>query len=774
MMASSLFATTYTWAGASSGNINDSTQWTPTATGIPAWNNVFYIETAGTNVTQTANVNVGYLEVGSLSGAPAVFNMSHNISSNNGQIAVGAIDGHNGVSGTINQTAGEFFEQYNGGGAWVRVMIGCLNSVTGNTGIYNFGGPSPGPTIYATGSNTISSPSGILIGGGTSNHGTLSLSGYGTINLADPIYIGTLDSWGTSSGNGTLNITGGNVSINVGALYAGGHVSGSSIVAGGTTAALNETINSTGISTINATTVRIDTLATLSVTLSGVSPSVGDVYTLIQSTNPITGTFAGLTEGGYLQSGSQWFTISYQSDKVTITAIATPTSIPAWLQEGFSYTSGASITGQNGGTGFASGSSWTTTSSDTVGTGLTYTGLATAGAGALQTGGYGTNTREINSIPGTIPYYMSMLINMHGHTTVRCGPELRVSGADGCLFGRVTGGWGMFSGGGQFGISTSSGSYHTWTGVTAAADSATHLLVYKFDPVAKTVSMWVDPTVSTTIPSPDAVLSTGTVDPTGPGTWTVNLGTSFNEIRIFHEQAGDDLDELRFGAYWQAVLPAPLSTVSTLSDLALSSGTLSPTFATGTTSYTASVSNATSSLTVTPTVTDTTATVKVNGTTVTSGSASGSISLSVGTNTITTLVTAQDGVTTTTYTTTVTRAAANSYTAWVAGYPGLSDSTPTGNPSGDGITNLVKYALDLNPTVSTQPAGTHSGSSLSFTKGTMAKGDSNIAYAIEESTDLVTWGSPTLGSVSYGDTITYTYPSGQAKVFARLKVVQTP
>ncbi|MFX7836724.1 cadherin-like beta sandwich domain-containing protein, partial [Acinetobacter baumannii] len=75
------------------------------------------------------------------------------------------------------------------------------------------------------------------------------------------------------------------------------------------------------------------------------------------------------------------------------------------------------------------------------------------------------------------------------------------------------------------------------------------------------------------------------------------------------------------------------STVSTLSNLALSSGTVSPTFASGTTSYTASVANAVSAITVTPTVTDATATVKVNGTTVASGTASGSIALAVGQNT---------------------------------------------------------------------------------------------------------------------------------------------
>jgi len=97
------------------------------------------------------------------------------------------------------------------------------------------------------------------------------------------------------------------------------------------------------------------------------------------------------------------------------------------------------------------------------------------------------------------------------------------------------------------------------------------------------------------------------------------------------------------------------SSVATLSSLELSSGTLTPTFVPATQFYTASVANATTSMTITPSVTDATATIKVNGTTVTSGAASGAISLVVGSNTITVLVTAQDGTTTSTYTITVTR-----------------------------------------------------------------------------------------------------------------------
>ena len=70
------------------------------------------------------------------------------------------------------------------------------------------------------------------------------------------------------------------------------------------------------------------------------------------------------------------------------------------------------------------------------------------------------------------------------------------------------------------------------------------------------------------------------------------------------------------------------------------------------------LANSVSSITATPTTSDANATVKVNGTAVTSGTASGAISLVEGVQTvITTIVTAQDGTTTKTYTVAVTRAA---------------------------------------------------------------------------------------------------------------------
>lgn len=96
-----------------------------------------------------------------------------------------------------------------------------------------------------------------------------------------------------------------------------------------------------------------------------------------------------------------------------------------------------------------------------------------------------------------------------------------------------------------------------------------------------------------------------------------------------------------------------LSTNAGLSGLVLSNGTLSPVFDTGTTSYTAAVTFPVTSVTLRPTLANAGASVTVNGVSITAGYASNPISLNEGDNTLTTVVTAQDGTTTQTYTVTV-------------------------------------------------------------------------------------------------------------------------
>jgi hypothetical protein len=119
---------------------------------------------------------------------------------------------------------------------------------------------------------------------------------------------------------------------------------------------------------------------------------------------------------------------------------------------------------------------------------------------------------------------------------------------------------------------------------------------------------------------------------------------------------------------------ATANTNADLASLVLSAGTLTPAFASGTTSYAAGVPNGTTTIAVTPTVVDDTATVTVNGVVVASGAASGTINLLVGPNVITTVVTAQDGTTTRTYTLTVTR----------SGGPEIAVEQPEGTDLVDG------------------------------------------------------------------------------------------
>lgn len=108
----------------------------------------------------------------------------------------------------------------------------------------------------------------------------------------------------------------------------------------------------------------------------------------------------------------------------------------------------------------------------------------------------------------------------------------------------------------------------------------------------------------------------------------------------------------------KALIASP-SNNANLSALTTSAGSIIPAFRTSTTAYNITVNNTVTSLTVTPTTADPTASIKVNGATVASAHASAAINLSVGVNTISVVVTAQDGVTTKTYTISVTRVAAS-------------------------------------------------------------------------------------------------------------------
>jgi len=137
------------------------------------------------------------------------------------------------------------------------------------------------------------------------------------------------------------------------------------------------------------------------------------------------------------------------------------------------------------------------------------------------------------------------------------------------------------------------------------------------------------------------------------------------------------------------------SPVSTLSNLVLSTGrptpeSLNPAFSSTQTVYATSVRKIITSITVTPTVADAPATVTVNGAALASGSASPPIALAIGNNTISVVVTAEDGATQSTYTIVVTRGIWNVTIT-------SADSVPDTAPSYDASGMDIAITLGFTP-----------------------------------------------------------------------------
>jgi N-acetylneuraminic acid mutarotase len=171
-------------------------------------------------------------------------------------------------------------------------------------------------------------------------------------------------------------------------------------------------------------------------------------------------------------------------------------------------------------------------------------------------------------------------------------------------------------------------------------------------------------TVTPTVADSTATITIyGVTIPSGTASFNFYPGVGNNPIPIVVTAQ----DGVTAQTYNVVVTRSPASANANLSALSLSAGSLSPNFSSGTLTYTATVPFTTSSLSVTPQSADNTATITVNGVAVASGSPSSAIPLAVGPNMITTVVTAQDGATTTTYTVVVTRNAA--FSSFVGAMP---------------------------------------------------------------------------------------------------------
>ncbi len=99
-----------------------------------------------------------------------------------------------------------------------------------------------------------------------------------------------------------------------------------------------------------------------------------------------------------------------------------------------------------------------------------------------------------------------------------------------------------------------------------------------------------------------------------------------------------------------------------------------------------------------------------------------------------------------------------------------------GDSDGDGIPNLVEYALNTNLSGTDSNPGAFNRTSLTFTKRAQAVANGDVTYVIEESDDLgITdpWQAVTPTS-NTAASINFTLPTGRTKVFYRLKVTTAP
>lgn len=230
-----------------------------------------------------------------------------------------------------------------------------------------------------------------------------------------------------------------------------------------------------------------------------------------------------------------------------------------------------------------------------------------------------------------------------------------------------------------------------------------------------------------------------------------------------------------------------LSDNANLNNLAMSSGTLSPAFDSVAISYSAAVLRSINSVTVTPTAAENHANiqVRINGGSyagVTSDTASGILPLNLGANTIDVLVTAQDGTTIKTYTIMLTRW--TYLQGWRNQYFNIIDNSgnaaDTVTPQYDGIANLMKFALGMNPAVpGLQPVTfVKNGSTLEFSYPRSVEATVECTFIVEWSDTLMpgSWGTAGVNEQILSDNGTLqqvkaSLPAGNpVRRFVRLRV----
>jgi hypothetical protein len=133
----------------------------------------------------------------------------------------------------------------------------------------------------------------------------------------------------------------------------------------------------------------------------------------------------------------------------------------------------------------------------------------------------------------------------------------------------------------------------------------------------------------------------------------------------------------------------------------------------------------------------------------------------------------------------LTVASANPYNTWAASYSldPSGNGAPTANPSGDGVVNLLKFALGGSPNVAgstTLPVVATSGANLTFTYNVKVAATAQYSIGAQSSTDLSSWSSvvhgvngATIATTTVDaatDRVVVTLPASSPRLFVRLRI----
>ena len=391
-----------------------------------------------------------------------------------------------------------------------------------------------------------------------------------------------------------------------------------------------------------------------------------------------------------------------------------------------------------------------------------YHGMAIASSAAAEITAYSlpgqTGSATINSVAGTIgvtvPFSTNVTALAATFTTSANITSIKVGGTD-QVSGTTTN---NFTSPVTYVVTAQDGTtIKNWvvTVTVAVASSAAEIAAYSLpgqtgsatiNSGAGTIGVTVPFGTNVTAMAPTFATSANSISVKVGGTDQVS-GTTTNNFTSPVTYVVTAQDGTTIKNWVVTVTVAVASSDATPSGLTISSGTLTPVFDSGTTVYTYNVANAVTSVTVTPTLNESHATVTINGNSVASGAASGAINLdniAPATNTITIVVTAQDAITTKTYTITVTRAAPALSSD--ANLSGLTISSGTLTPVFDSGTTVYTYnvanavtSVTVTPTLNESHATvTINGNSVASGAASGAINLDNIAPATNTITIVVT------------------------------------